>query len=404
MAVFQYEVLTETGDPLAGVIDADTARDAREQLRRKKYYVTDVKTVEEGEGVVGKIFPALFQKKHLEEVTVLFRQFATLVDAGIPVAESLSALVEQAETPALETVLRQIREKVTSGTSLADALGEHPAYFNDLYVNMIRAGEASGNLDVTLMRLASYTQRQYRLRGKVAAALAYPAIMTVVATGVIIFLLLVVIPKVEEMLIDIGKPLPLPTKIIVGVSGFVADFWWAGLILAVLAGVGLRIATLTDNGRLVWDRMLLRLPILGDLFRKQAVSRFAVTFSTLLASGIPILQALSIVKRVVNNRVLEKTIEEVHVRVMSGADIATPIRNSGVFPPVVGYMMGIGQESGRLEEMLEKIADAYDDELEITTQKMTAVLEPIMILVLAVVVGFIVLSAILPIMEIASGM
>lgn len=404
MAVFQYEVLTETGDPLAGVIDADTARDAREQLRRKKYYVTDVKTVEEGKGVAGKIFPALFQKKHLEEVTVLFRQFATLVDAGIPVAESLSALVEQAETPALETVLRQIREKVTSGTSLADALSEHPAYFNDLYVNMIRAGEASGNLDVTLARLASYTQRQYRLRGKVAAALAYPAIMAVVATGVIIFLLLVVIPKVEEMLIDIGKPLPLPTKIIVGVSGFVADFWWAGLILAVLAGVGLRIATLTDNGRLVWDRTLLRLPILGDLFRKQAVSRFAVTFSTLLASGIPILQALSIVKRVVNNRVLEKTIEEVHVRVMSGADIATPIRNSGVFPPVVGYMMGIGQESGRLEEMLEKIADAYDDELEITTQKMTAVLEPIMILVLAVVVGFIVLSAILPIMEIASGM
>jgi type II secretory pathway component PulF len=269
---------------------------------------------------------------------------------------------------------------------------------------MVRAGETSGNLDVALSRLAGYTQRQYRLRGKVSAALAYPIIMTVVAIGVVIFLLLVVIPKVEEMLIGIGKPLPLPTKILVGLSSFVAHFWWVGLLVAVAGYVGFRMAIRTDKGRFIYDRALLRIPVFGSLFRKQAVSRFAITFSTLLASGIPVLQALGIVKMIVDNKVLENTIDEVHSRIMAGTDISTPIKKSGVFPPVVGYMIGIGEESGRLEDMLEKVADAYDEELEIATQKMTSVLEPIMILVLAVVVGFIVLSAILPIMEIASGM
>ncbi|MCK5558763.1 MAG: type II secretion system inner membrane protein GspF [Candidatus Hydrogenedentes bacterium] len=404
MAVFHYEVLTETGEALTGIVDADTAREAREKLRRRDYYITAVKPVEKRSGTAGKILPAFLRRRRLEEITVLSRQFATLVDAGIPVAEALSALIEQADTPQLETVLRRIKEKVSGGSSLADALGEHPGYFNDLYINMVRAGETSGNLDTALSRLAAYTQRQYRLRGKVAAALAYPVIMTIVAIGVVIFLLLYVIPKVEEMLISIGKPLPLPTKILVGISSFVVDFWWAGLLVVAAGYIGLRIATLSDKGRLMYDRALLRIPVFGSLFRKQAVSRFAITFSTLLASGIPVLQALGIVKRVVDNKVLENTIDEVHGRIMAGTDISTPIKKSGVFPPVVGYMIGIGEESGRLEDMLEKVSDAYDEELEITTQKMTSVLEPIMILVLAVVVGFIVLSAILPIMEIASGM
>lgn len=404
MAIFHYEVLTEAGDALAGVIDAGTAREAREKLRRQAYYITEVRPVNEKESAAGKILPSFLRRRRLEEITVLTRQFATLVDAGIPVAEALGALVEQTEATSLETVLRQIREKVSGGSSLADALAEHPSYFNDLYINMVRAGETSGNLDIALSRLASYTQRQYRLRGKVAAALAYPIIMTVVAIGVVIFLLLVVIPKVEEMLVGIGKPLPLPTKILVGISSFMADFWWAGLLIIVAGYAGLRMTMLTDKGRLMYDRMLLRIPVFGSLFRKQAVSRFAITFSTLLASGIPVLQALGIVKLIVGNKVLENTIDEVHNCIMAGTDIATPIKKSGVFPPVVGYMIGIGEESGRLEEMLEKVSDAYDEELEITTQKMTSVLEPIMILVLAFVVGFIVLSAILPIMEIASGM
>ena len=403
MAVFHYEVLTESGEALAGVVDAGTAREAREKLRRQSYYITEVKPVDEKKSAAGKILPSFFRKRRLEEITVLTRQFATLIDAGIPVAEALSALVEQTEATSLETVLRQIREKVSGGSSLADALAEHPGYFNDLYVNMVRAGETSGNLDVALSRLAGYTQRQYRLRGKVAAALAYPIIMTVVSIGVVIFLLIKVIPDVQTMLVSIGKPLPLPTKILVGLSSFIVNFWWVGLLIAVAAYVGLKMAIRTDKGRLVYDKALLRIPVFGSLFRKQAVSRFAITFSTLLASGIPVLQALGIVKMIVDNKVLENTIDEVHNRIMAGTDIATPIKKSGVFPPVVGYMIGIGEESGRLEDMLEKVSDAYDEELEITTQKMTSVLEPIMILVLAVVVGFIVLSAILPIMDVASG-
>ena len=335
MAVFRYEVLTETGETVTGVIDADTARDAREKLRREKYYISDIRPAEEEGGIAGRFLPFLLRRRHLEEIAVLSRQFATLVDAGLPIAQSLTALIEQAETPGLETVLRQVREKVTGGGSLADALSEHPVYFNDLYVNMVRAGETSGNLDVALSRLASYTQKQYWLRGKITAALAYPTIMTVVAVGVVIFLLLYVIPQIEDMLTDIGKPLPLPTKIMVGISGFVADFWWLGLLIAAASGIGLRIATLTDAGRLAYDRTLLRLPVFGPLFRKQAVSRFAITFSTLLASGIPVLQALSIVKQVVNNKMLENTIDEVHNRIMAGTDISTPIKKSEVFPPVV---------------------------------------------------------------------
>ncbi len=404
MAVFQYEALTETGEAHSGVVDANTAKEARDKLRQQKYYVTSIHAIDEKGAVARNLLPQLFRRQRLEELAILTRQFATLVDAGIPVVEALSALVDQAETPALETVLRQVREKVRGGSSLADALTEHEEYFNDLYVNMVRAGEASGNLDIALTRLASYAQRQYKLRGRVTAALAYPIIMCIVAVGVVVFLLLVVIPKVEEMLTDIGKPLPLPTWILVTVSGFIADFWWLGLALIVGGYVAFRFAVATDRGRLAYDDALLKIPIVGQLFRKQAVSRFAVTFSTLLASGIPVLQALSIVKRVVNNKVLENTIEEVHGRIMAGTDISTPIKKSGVFPPVVGYMIGIGEESGKLEQMLEKVAEAYDEELEVTTQKMTSLLEPIMILVLAAVVGFIVLSAILPIMDIAGGL
>ncbi len=404
MSVFHYEVLTEKGEPMTGVLDADTARDAREKLRRQNYYVTSVKPMAERRQLFKGLLPEFFRKRHLEEIAIFARQFATLTDVGVTVEESLSALIEQSQTPALETVLRKVREKVRGGSSLADALGEHPRYFNDLYVNMVRAGEASGNLDVALARLAAYAQRQHRLRGKVSAALAYPIIMMVVACGVVAFLMLVFVPKVKDMLAEAGEALPLPTKILVGVSTVVADFWWAGLILVVGGYIVLRLIMLTEPGRLWYDSMLLRMPIVGHLFRKQAVSRFAITFSTLLASGIPALQALGIVKRVVDNKVLENTIDEVHDRIMAGTDIATPIKKSGVFPPVVGYMIGIGEESGRLEQMLEKVAAAYDEELDIATQKMTSILEPVMILVLAVVVGCIVLATILPMLKIASAM
>ncbi len=404
MTVFRYSALTEDRRTTEGIVDAGTAREAREKLRRQGLFVTSIEEVDEDGG--GKAFSlgSFFRKRKMEQVTMLTRQLSTLIGVGLPIEEALTAVIEQTDSASLEAVLRRVRDGVRSGKSFADALAEHPAYFSELYVNVVRAGEASGNMDLTLNRLADYLSRQHRLRGKISAAMTYPVIMATVALGVVIFLLQFVIPKVEKMLTDMGRSLPLATRLLVGASAVVRDFWWVGLLIAVAAAVGVRFLLASEKGRFFLDNLLLRLPVFGALYRKQAVSRFAVTFATLLASGIPALQALGVVKKVVNNKVMEKTIENVRERITAGTDISTPIKKSGIFPPIVGYMIAIGEESGRLEEVLERIAESYDEELEVTTQKLTALMEPVMILILATVVGLIALSVILPILDIAGGL
>jgi general secretion pathway protein F len=404
--VFQYKGIDAGGAARAGILDADSPKEARLQLRSMHVHVTELEPLSSlTVGSSRRFLPKFMQKRHREEVVLLTRQLGTMLRSGIPLASCLTALVEQAGHQDIEVVLRDIREKVTQGATFADALAHHPGYFDDLYVNMVKAGEAAGNLDVILARLADFTQKQERIRAKVKAALAYPIVMIVFGVLVVTVLMTFVVPRILSVLKkgpQKDAPLPVPTKILVEVSGFMGSYWWAILIAVIAAWLTFRVAMRSEEFQYKWDRFRLRLPILGDLFRKSAVSRFCTTFATLLKSGIPALQALTIVKGIVGSVVLARVVDEIHQKIVEGADISGPVKKSGVFPPVVGYMIAVGEQSGTLEEMLERVAEAYDIEVEITSQKVTSLIEPVLIVVLALVVGFIVVAILLPILQIGN--
>ena len=402
MAVFEYKALDNKGRNTTGVIDANTAREAREKLRKQEVFVTDMVSIAEKKhkGLEKALKVSFLKSSHSQEIAILTRQFATLTGSGVPLAEALGALIEQIGNRALQAVFRDLREKVTQGASLADALSLHSHYFSNLYVSMVRAGEASGNLDQILSRLADYLQKQHRLRSRVVATLTYPIIMIILGVGVTLFLMMYLVPKVTKILERKGNVLPLITEVVKGASDFTVRYYWA-MGLGVLALYILyRFVSATSAGRYRKDSLVLSLPILGSFFSKQAISRFCLTMSILLRSGLPALQSLKIVKDIVGNAVLAEAIQDIHDRVIEGADISTPLRRKKkIFPPVVGYMVAVGEKSGELEEMLEKVADAYDEELEIQAQKLTSLIEPVIIIFLAAVVGVIVLSVILPIVQ-----
>jgi len=404
MPVYNYKALKDDGGPDAGVIDADSPKDARLKLKGRRLHVTDLSTVggEEKGGARKKKF-RFFARRRPDQIAMLTRQLATLLGSGIPMIGALTALIDQVEYRDLKAAMMDVREKVSQGGSLSDAMGGHPIYFSELYVNMVRAGEAGGNLDKVLFRVADYMHASNRTRAKVMAALTYPIIMLMIGSGVVAILLTYVVPKIMEVIQKQGKAaLPLPTEILLALSGFMARYWW--LLLSI--GIGLVVAYVqaraTSKGRLWIDTMKLRIPVLGSLIKKAAISRFAITFATLLESGLPVLEAMGVVRKVVDNELLAQTLDMVRQKIAEGADIATPLKQSKVFPPVVGYMIGVGEESGRLEELLKKTAEAYDEEVEVAAQKMTSLLEPLMIVVMSIVVGFIVLSILLPILEMSN--
>jgi general secretion pathway protein F len=404
MPVYNYKALKEDGAADAGVIDADSPKDARLKLKGRRLHVTDLKTVggEEKAGIDRKR-RRIWLRRRPEQIAMLTRQMATLLGSGIPMIGALSAIIDQVEYRDLKASLMAVREKVSQGGTLSDAMAEHPVYFGDLFVNMVRAGEAGGNLDKVLFRVADYLHAQNRTRAKVMAALTYPIIMVMIGTGVVAVLLTYVVPKIMEVIQKQGKAaLPLPTEILLAVSGFLAHYWWLLAALGVGAGVLYAQARATKAGRLWLDTQKLRIPALGNLIKKAAISRFAMTFATLLESGLPVLEAMGVVRKVVDNELLADTLDTIRQKIAEGADIATPLKQSKVFPPVVGYMISVGEESGRLEELLKKTAEAYDEEVEVAAQKMTALLEPIMIVFMAVVVGFIVLAILLPILQMSN--
>ena len=405
MPVFEYRALDRQGKVRQGILDADTPREARLKLHDQKVHVVELRTKSDIGGRRLAWVPGFLQRRHTDEVAGFTRLLSTMLRSGIPLAQSLSALIDQAEHPDIEAVLRDVREKVTQGASLADALAFHPAYFTELYVNMVKAGQAAGTLDVVLKRLADYLQKQNRTRARIKAALAYPMVMVIIGTLVVILLMSFVVPRILAVIKAAGKGhavLPLPTQILIGASNFVRDWWWAAILVAFVVWMTYRSALRSEGFRYRRDRMLLSMPVFGDLLRKAAVSRFSITLSTLLKSGVPALHALTIVRTVVDNQVMARVVGEVHDRILEGADISGPLKRSGVFPPVVGYMISIGEQSGQLDEMLERVAESYDEEMEVTTTKLTSILEPILIVGMAIVVGFIVLAVLLPIMEIGS--
>jgi len=422
MPIFEYKAITSSGKSRKGIVDADTPRDARSKLRGDHMHVTEMwevvdkkknknknknkkgksteksvrkrrKTGQKPGGILSMEIELFQPKISTRDLATFTRQFSTLLRSGIQLADALNEL---------ERVLRNVKEEITSGNNLAEAMAKHPRFFSDLYVNMVKAGEASGRLDLVLVRIADYLQKQASLKGKVLAAITYPAIMVVVGMAVVIFLMSYVVPKITAILEERGGELPFITEVMKGISDFTAAYWIYMMVVAIIGGLVLKGMIGTDAGRLKFDTILLRLPLFGNLFSKQAISRFALTFSTLLKSGLPALDSLKIVALVVNNAKLTQVINDIHARIIEGADIATPIKKSKVFPPMVGYMISVGEQSGQLEEILDRIAESYEEELDLSIQRLTSLIEPIIIILLAVVVGFIIAAVLLPLLDFSS--
>ncbi len=399
MPIFQYDALSTAGKLVKGTIDADTARDAREKLRRQEVRVTNMTKVDAAKKTKERKVFVLERKINIRSLAILTRQLSTLLGSGIHLAESLKALIEQVGDRRTEMVLRDIREKVVSGGNLAESMSYHPSVFSDLYINMVKAGEASGNLDEVLNRLADYLQKQASLRGKVAAALTYPAIMMMVGVGVVVFLMSYVVPKITAILESRDQVLPWTTVSLMKISWLFENYWMAMLVGVLVGLVAFKIFLASERGRLWFDIFLIRAPVIGPLFKKQAISRFTVTLSALLKSGLPALDSLKIVARVVNNSVLTRVINKVAEHIMEGADISTPLKHSKIFPPMVAYMIAVGEQSGQLEDILDRVSEAYDEEIDLAVQKMTAAVEPMIIIALAVVVGYIIMAVLMPLLQ-----
>jgi general secretion pathway protein F len=384
-----------------GIVDADSSRGARLKLRRTGIFPIELR--EEADVRAEKRefdFLRLMRRIKLQETAVMVRQLSTLLSAGLPLVESLTAVIEQVPNPALKKIATQVRERVNEGSSLADAFAQHPRVFSSLFVNMTRAGERSGTLEIVLERLADFTEKQVAFRHKIAAAMVYPILMTFVGIGVLGFLLGYVIPTVTQIFEDLEQTLPLPTLLLMSASDALRRFWWVGLVLVALLLLTIERYGRTVAGRLVLDRWKLKAPIFGQLTLKIATARFTRTLAILLKSGVPVLTSLDIVKNVVNNGVLQRIIEEARDNIREGQDIAPPLRRSQLFPPLVTHMIAVGEKSGKLEDMLVRVADTFESEVETSVQGLTSLIEPLMILVMGSVVGFIALSILLPIFQI----
>ncbi len=427
MPVYEWKGFDAKGRKASGVIDADSPRDARVKCRRSGNLVTSVAEVRAGrkvrvekarsskrdqrlerlkaklEAARGRGSGQARSRKRIEQVGAFIRQLATLTRAGIPITEALRAIIEQTDDKRMNVLLRDLRERITQGSPTADAMAAHPDYFDELAVAMVRAGEASGHLDEVLTRLAAFMQEQTRMRNKVAAALTYPLVMLTVGILVVAFLITIVVPKISTMLESQGRSLPLPTQILVGLSDFFRGYWWTLVLAFIFLMLVFNLVYSSAKGRLWVDRKLLDAPIFGDLLRKQAIARFARTFATLLRSGVSVVRCLEINRKTLGNKLLEQTLDEVRERILEGQDIATPIKKSGVFPPMLGYMIAVGEQSGDLDEMMEQVADAYQEEVELATQRFTSLIEPILIIFLAGMVGFIILAILIPVLQLTQS-
>ena len=404
MPVFAYKGLDARGKAVAGVKDAENARVLRGALRRDGVYVTDWSEERErvvsGKGLSREVdIKGMFDRVKPQDVAIITRQLATLLRAGIPLAESLAALVEQSDSDKMKRTLAEVRKKVNEGMSLADSMGEHPTVFTDVFINMVRAGEAAGNLDLVLSRLADFLDGQVKLRGKIQGAMAYPIIMMVVMTAIVALLMVVVVPKITSIFDDMERALPWNTQLLVFVSNITGSYWWLIGILGIASYFLFRHWRNSPKGKPVWDRFVLRLWMIGPLVRMIAVGRFARILGTLLAGGVPLLRALEIVKFLLGNDVLIKVVEEATAAIREGESIAAPLAKSGQFPPMVTRMIAVGERSGHLEDMLENVAMAYETETDMRITRLTTLMEPLMILTMGVIVAFVVFSMLMPILQ-----
>jgi len=402
MPVYEYTALDRAGKNVVGIIDADSTVAARQKLRASGKYPVQIKETTakaKSESAAGFSLPSLFNRITPDDIHALTRQLATLLNAGIPLVGALDALMEQTTSPSLKKIIAQIKESVNEGNSLTVSLTRHPKLFSNIYINMVRAGEASGSLDVVLDRLAEFGEHQQALKGRFKAALVYPIFMAIIGTGVLFFLLSFVVPNLTRIFTEMKQVLPLPTTILIWFSDFMRSYWWAILVVIVAIIIGIREFIKSPKGRHIWDTLKLHLPVIGQINRKIALSRFGRTLGSLLQSGVPLITSLQIVRNIVNNVLIGAVIDEAMEDIQAGKSLNLALSRSIWFPPVFRQMVSVGEQSGDLEGMLHKVADAYEREVETRITGMTALIEPIMILFMAAIVGFIVISILLPIFE-----
>jgi len=401
MAKFQWEARSKAGSVQKGVMEASSREMVEAQL--KKFGFTGITIKEEGKGLSKEIkIPGLGSKKvTTKEIVIFTRQFATMIDSGLPLVQCLEILSSQQENRTFKDVLLKVKESVESGTTFADALSKHPKVFDNLFVNLVAAGEVGGILDTILNRLAAYTEKAMKLKKQIKGAMVYPGTIVSIAVVVVGVIMIFVIPTFAKMFADFGGELPGPTKFVIALSNFLVKY-----IIVIIAAIFLIIFAFkkyyaTASGRKTIDRFALKAPVFGDLIRKVSVAKFTRTLGTLVSSGVPILDGLDIVARTAGNAVVEEAIYKVRQSISEGKTIAEPLQQSGVFPPMVVQMIGVGEATGAMDAMLSKIADFYDDEVDDAVAALTAMMEPLLMVFLGVVVGGLVIAMYLPIFQIA---
>jgi type IV pilus assembly protein PilC len=399
MAKYSWEARSRTGALQKGVMEANTKALVEAQL--KKFGFTSISVKEEGKGLQIKI-PGLGAKKvETKDLVIFTRQFATMIDSGLPLVQCLEILSSQQENKTFKEVLLKVKENVESGSTFADALGKHPKIFDQLYVNLVAAGEVGGILDTILNRLAAYIEKALKLRKQVKGAMVYPATVMSIAVVVVGVILVFVIPTFAKMFADFGGELPGPTKVVIALSNFIVKYIIV-IIAAIIAAIsGFKKYYATTNGRKVIDRLALKAPIFGPLIRKVAVAKFTRTLGTMISSGVPIMDGLEIVAKTAGNKVIEEAIYKVRQAISEGKTIAEPLGECGVFPPMVVQMIAVGEATGAMDAMLNKIADFYDDEVDEAVSAMTAMMEPMLMVFLGTAVGGLVIAMYLPIFKLA---
>lgn len=401
MPIFEFKALDASGKAVKGNVDADSPKTARAKLKKQGLVVTEVREKAAGGGGSGvnrqvSLFGGRVSPK---DIAFMTRQLASLVKANIPLVECLTALVEQSENDKLKVALSEVRNDVNEGLSLAKATAKHPKIFDTVSINMIEAGESSGTLGLVLLRLADLKEAQMRLRNKLFSAMMYPVLMMLTSLALVIYIFIKVIPQISTIFDGMGKPIPTLTQVLIGISGFLVD-WWFLVIGGVFFGAGAFNRYISTNkGKAWWDRTKLKFPVFGILFRLVAVTRFANTMSTLLSSGVPILSAMNIAKNLVDNVPISNAIATARENITEGQSIAEPLRRSGEFPPMVIHMISIGEKTGELPEMLKNVSHTYEEQVNVKIEGLAALLEPAMIIMMGGIVVFIVLAVLLPLME-----
>lgn len=401
MALYSYKGLDKTGREVKGSIAAETIAQAKQKIKSQGLMLMEI-FEQKSDALKNQATISLISSVNKAELALMTRQLATLIKAKIQIVEALGTLMDQMDNPHLKVMLAEIRQKVNEGSSLAKAFGDYPKIFDNVYVNMVDAGEASGTLEIVLVRLAEFSENQVKLNNRIKGAMTYPVIMIIVGGAMMGLIFIFVIPKITKIFITMKKTLPLPTQICIWISNFLQNYWWA-LILGIFFSIySFKKYIRTVNGERKWHTFLLKMPVVKTIIMMINVSRFCSTLSTLLASGVPILTAMRIVKNLISNVHMRDAVEEARVAVSEGASITGPLIKSGYFPPMVTHMIRLGERSGELEPMLNIISENYEEQVNTKLSGLTSILEPIMMLCMGAVVAFIVFSVVVPMMEMNS--